>query len=649
MNHKRTTLHALSLALAAAIALPAAHAVERGSYLRVNTANLQTSERYQRLVVKYKAGTPQRNDQARRVSALNAAAVKALPGNAPKIAQGRRLSVGADVITLSRELDHVAAAALMRQIALDPNVEYVEPEVWLKPLATPTDPRWAEQWHLKAPADNVAGINLPDALDRSTGEGVVVAVLDTGVVRHPDLAANVLYDAGFDFVSQAVNSGRATDGRIPGGYDPGDWEVPGCGRGATGTSSWHGTHVAGTVAAVTNNGVGVAGVAPEAVVLPVRVLGHCGGSSADIAEAIEWASGAPVTGVPAHGLEVEVINMSLGGTAPAACPNVFRDALATAQRNNVTVVVAAGNASSDAVSANGVGTTMANCSNDIVVVGGVGPHGHRSGVIELEDGSVISLHSVTGAGSSFGQRIDLAAPGGDFSHQLIGASAATLRRVFPGINVDAVPGEAAIRARQVLSTVDTGERAPVGPGYAFFPGTSMASPHVAGIVALMQAAAPTRLTPVQVKQLLMGTTRPFPQATDFPLGTGMADATNAVTAAAAGPCADDARDCVRGAITLPNGQAVGLRYGASGQQTLYKVVVPAGARSLSVTTSGGSGDVDLLVSRDRAPTLSASDARSARKGTNEVVRLNRPQAGTWYIKLVGQRDYSGVRLEAKVD
>lgn len=649
MNHKRTTLHALSLALAAAIALPAAHAVERDTYLRVNTANLQTSERYQRLVVKYKAGTPLRNDQARRVSSLNAAAAKALPGSAPRIAQGRRLSVGADVITLSRELDHVAAAALMRQIALDPNVEYVEPEVWMKPLATPTDPRWDEQWHLKAPADNVAGINLPDALDRSTGEGVVVAVLDTGVVRHPDLEANVLYDEGYDFLSDATNSGRATDGRIPGGYDPGDWEVPACGRGRTGTSSWHGTHVAGTIAAVTNNATGVAGVAPEAVVLPVRVLGHCGGGSADISEAIEWAAGAPVAGVPAHGLPVEVINMSLGSTAPVTCPNVYRDALATARRNNVTVVVAAGNDSLDVSKANGVGFTMGNCSDDIVVVGAVGPQGHRMGVIELEDRSTISLHSVLGAGSAWGQRIDVAAPGGDLSTALIGASAATLRQVFPGINIDAVPDDATLEARQVLSAVDTGERTPAGPGYAFYPGTSMAAPHVAGIVALMQAAAPARLTPPQVKQLLMGSVRPFPQATDFPLGTGIVDATLAVNAAAAGACATDAADCTRGAIPLAAGRAFELRYGAVGEQTLYKVVVPAGARSLSVTTSGGAGDVDLLVSRERAPTLAASDASSARKGNNEVVRVNRPQAGTWYIKLVGQRDYSGVRVEAKVD
>src|SRR5690606_7514122 len=133
-------------------------------------------------------------------------------------------------------------------------------------------------------------------------------------------------------------------GECGGGYPPQD-----------SGSSWHGTHVAGTIAAVTNNGIGVAGVAYNAKVVPVRVLGKCGGLTSDIADAIVWASGGSVTGVPSNPYPADVINMSLGGGG--SCSSTTQAAINTARSNGTVVVVAAGNENTNASNSN-----PANCN-----------------------------------------------------------------------------------------------------------------------------------------------------------------------------------------------------------------------------------------------------------------------------------------------
>ena len=166
-------------------------------------------------------------------------------------------------------------------------------------------------WHYGTGA---GGARVTTAWDSgATGAGVVVAVLDTGATHHADLEANLL--PGYDFITDAFMSRRATDERVPGGWDLGDWHrADDCGPGSPASdSSWHGTHVSGTIAEVTNNGVGGAGVAYNAKVVPVRVLGRCGGYTSDINDAIVWAAGGTVDGVPANPNPAEVINMSLGG------------------------------------------------------------------------------------------------------------------------------------------------------------------------------------------------------------------------------------------------------------------------------------------------------------------------------------------------
>ena len=185
--------------------------------------------------------------------------------------------------------------------------------VALPPAAAPNDTYWAKQANLGPSGSN--GVNVLGAWPYSRGAGVVVAVIDTGYVAHPELNGRVL--PGYDFISDA-RSARDGDGRDPNPRDEGDWvsqveidsgEVEAdCEAGA---SSWHGTHVASIALAAANNGIGLAGIAPEAQLLPVRAIGRCSGSERDIADAIRWAAGGEVSGAPENEHPADVINLSL--------------------------------------------------------------------------------------------------------------------------------------------------------------------------------------------------------------------------------------------------------------------------------------------------------------------------------------------------
>ncbi|GGZ26597.1 hypothetical protein GCM10010365_53750 [Streptomyces poonensis] len=384
----------------------------------------------------------------------------------------RRLGSGAALVGLGDGLTEQDVTDVIAEYRADPQVAYVVPDRLNTPQATPNDTHYTKQWDL---FEATAGMRVPGAWDLSTGSGVTVAVIDTGYVAHSDLAANIV--PGYDFISDTFVSADG-NGRDSNPADPGDWSSAGeCGTGVPASgSSWHGTHVAGTIAAATNNGKGVAGVAYGAKVSPLRVLGKCGGYDSDIIDAITWASGGSVAGVPANTNVAKVINMSLGGSG--SCTTATQSAINAAVNRGTTVVVAAGNSN-----ANAANFSPASCSN-VITVAATNRSGARASY------------------SNYGSVVDIAAPGGQTSTG---------------------------SANGILSTLNSGTKTPSTENYAYYQGTSMAAPHIAGLVALMKSAKPT-LTPAQIEAAVKANARALPGTCSGGCGAGLADAAKTVQA-----------------------------------------------------------------------------------------------------------------------
>ncbi|MEU0438630.1 MULTISPECIES: S8 family serine peptidase [unclassified Streptomyces] len=423
----------------------------------------------ERLIVGYTADAPEATSD--RAAQADAAAKGEHAG--ADAGFRRRLGTGAALVDLGRKASRTEVADVVAAFEADPQVAYVVPDRLNRPMAaTPNDTQYAKQWDL---FEETAGMRVPGAWDIADGSGVTVAVIDTGYVAHSDLAANIV--PGYDFISDTAVSVDG-DGRDSNPADPGDWyNANECGAGIpASSSSWHGTHVAGTIAAVTNNGKGVAGIAHHAKISPLRVLGKCGGYDSDIIDAITWASGGTVSGVPANPNVAKVINMSLGGDG--ACTTATQNAINAAVSRGTTIVVAAGN-ENDNVANHSPG----NCNNVISVAAT-----NRSGA--------------KASYSNYGSLVDISAPGGQTSTGT---------------------------ANGILSTLNSGTKTPSTESYAYYQGTSMATPHIAGLVALMKSANAS-LTPAQIETAIKANARPLPGSCSGGCGAGLADATKTLKA-----------------------------------------------------------------------------------------------------------------------
>jgi serine protease len=441
-------------------------------------------EMVSRLIVKprYRVGDPLNND----LLAHNASGLAKI-SNVP-LSVVRPMSGGAHVIRLGQPVTLSEARVIAARLMRDNSVELAEPDRLKRPLAvTPSDPDYATyQWNLFAPSSpNLGSANLPNAWSNTTGSNTVtVAVIDTGYRPHADLGAVVL--PGYDFITD-IPMANDGNGRDTDAQDPGDWitgaentaqggQFYGCGVVSSNgkpinqlsPSSWHGTHVTGIIAAQMNNGIGITGVAPNIQILPVRVLGKCGGYDSDIIDGMRWAAGI-TTGLPPNPYPAQILNMSLGGAGGAPCSSAYQSAVTEIINKGKVIVVAAGNDGTSTLS------TPANCTGVIAVT---------ANAIDGDN----SWYATIGPGTT------ISAPGGDCG----------------GTNY---PNNCtAANSVGVYSLWNTGLTTPVSDGYTSYSGTSMATPHVTGVVALMLSLDLT-LTPAQITSYLQSSARPHPPGT----------------------------------------------------------------------------------------------------------------------------------------
>jgi len=411
---------------------------------------------------------------------------------------GRAVSPRLQLLQLPAAQQGEALEATMRRLRLHPDVAAVEPDVRIKRRAIPNDPGYVNQWNLQAPSATFASaINMPPAWDLTTGSATtVVAVLDVGVrLSHPDLAGKLL--PGYDFASEVEYSNDG-NGRDNNPDDPGDWVSAADKRNSPALfgscdvedSSWHGTFIAGQIAAATNNATGIAGINWQAKILPVRIAGKCGALLSDILDGIRWAAGLPVEGAPNNPNPARVLNFSFGGDA--ACTSAYQTTIDEATAAGALLVAAAGNET-------GSPTRPADC-NRVLAVGAVQENGLKTTY------------------SNYGAKVGISAPGGTAD-------------------------------RGLYSLDNTGTTVPATDTYGSKAGTSFSTPQAAAVVSLMLAVNPG-LTPQQLLDRIKSSARPHTvvqganscevtpwfacNCTTTTCGAGLLDARAAVVAAAPG-------------------------------------------------------------------------------------------------------------------
>ncbi len=596
----------------------------------------QNADTEARVIVRFKpqADSVRAKALALRATRTEAREVAQTRATALGLRTGQRLAAG---ISLDARTQVVLAKGLTgeqlaRRLAADGEVELVAVDQRRKHTKLPNDPlfgaaavnpestvggiqaRTIDQWYLKAPSSTpgqvVSSINAPAAWDTTTGlSSVIVAVIDTGVrLDHPDLAGQFV--SGYDMIGFGSPGSTSTAIANDGGgadadpSDPGDWVSQadvnagtlgsGCDSTDIGNSSWHGTRVSGLIGALSNNSTGMAGVGWGLKIMPVRVLGKCGGYDSDIIAGMQWAAGIAVPGLPTNANKAKVLNLSLGGSGTCGTTGtgkLYRDAITAINAAGATIVVAAGNSEGQAV----------------------GLPGNCPGVV-----SVAALRHVgTKVGfSSLGPEVTIAAPGGNCIN--VGTGQPCL---YP-----------------MVSTTNSGTTTPVAADGAYTGssasvGTSFSAPIVSGIVGLMASVRPG-LTSAEATQILKSTARPFPTTgggssadgnppqckapsasvqdecycTTTTCGAGMVDAAAAVAAAVAlngttvaitqnpstGLTAGQTLTLTAAATGLPTGRTVastawvvvdggGIATAfASGAATATATITPTGAGSFTV-------------------------------------------------------------------
>jgi serine protease len=562
------------------LALPIAHAALSAPTASAKKAN-QAEPAPARFIVKFRDTSGK--DLPKANASHRIAALARQSGMSMRLA--RPLSGGAHLVSMNRSMAPDKLTVLAERISKQPGIEYAEPDRWIYPRVAPNDPLYPHQYYLHRIA-----LNAPAAWNVTTGsEATVVAVLDSGIrPEHIDIAGRLV--RGYDFVSADPGGGFASavdgNGRDANPEDPGDACIQ-----LDEPSFWHGTRVASLIGAVTNDGQGMAGVDWQTRILPVRVLGRCGGFLSDIIDGLRWAAGLPVPGVPDNPNPARILNYSLGGSGP--CSPADQHAINDVAAAGVLVVVAVANEPVNALRG-----TPENCQNVLTVAA------------TNRDGGLANF-------SAYGPKVGVSAPG-----------------------------------VEILTAANRGIKAPIpnGDTHTRISGTSFAAPLVSGVAALMLS-----LNPALTLQQLIGTLRANAGAFVVPsvgtpcdarvCGAGLLNAAAAVQAVANGQIVsavdggNGLRAVLRAASPLPLNSTRTGALTKPFQFDVYKLVLPP-QRALTLETSGPVDTYGYLFNV-QGRLVAQNDDLDPRTGVNDPhvnrnfrIKAELPQ-GTYFVAVEG--------------